>query len=199
MGRLCGRAGDAAGRMRERAEQAPASVNPTSWWSDLPTVTPSASATPSAITWPIPVSPIADYGDGYRFQAGKGALTMPLTIVTSTQEGFDRIVVECADEGVLGFQAEYVDGAIEAGSRSQIRLSGSAVLQVMVQHVRTPLAGQIPLTPGKMLATGTVVHDLNVAPMDLGQIQLLIGVDATKKFRIFTVDHPSRLVIDVEH
>lgn len=174
------------------------SVNPTAWWSALPSVTPSASATPSLIRWPLPVSPIEPYGDGSRFAAGAGPKVLPLLATVTKEDGFDRIVIEAGEEGDFGFEARYVDEAIDARTGKAVRLNGKHILQVQLQHVRQAGTGEIGLLEGALPTTDTAIVAARVFPYHTGQVQLLIGLNDRAQYRVFTTQHPSRFVIDIK-
>lgn len=127
-----------------------------------------------------------------------GDLLLPVGLRVGDHEGFDRVVVELAGEGVPGWQVEYVDEAIEDGRGERVDVDGEAILSVHVSGTRYPDEGEEHYVPGEPLEGPDVVEEVHFLGTFEGLTQLFIGVDdGPADYRVFTLADPARLVIDV--
>lgn len=127
-----------------------------------------------------------------------GDLLLPVGLRVGEHEGFDRVVVELAGEGVPGWQVEYVDEAIEDGRGERVDVDGEAILSVYVSGTRYPDEGEEHYVPGEPLDGADVVEEVHYLGTFEGLTQLFIGVDeGPADYRVFTLADPARLVIDV--
>lgn len=118
-------------------------------------------------------------------------------------EGYDRVVLELAGDGVPGWFAEYVDEPRNQGRGNRADVEGKTFLEVMVQSVRYPAEegaqeyrGPDSIDP----ATAGVVAEVQTGPLYEGYQQLFVGLTSNEQpFRVFRLADPPRVVIDVQH
>ncbi|MBB3085112.1 AMIN-like domain-containing (lipo)protein [Geodermatophilus sabuli] len=121
-------------------------------------------------------------------------------IRTGRQDGFDRVVLEVGGTGTPGWDVRYVDQAASQGSGEALEVAGDAVLQVTLTGVGYPYdtgveewAGPDPL-PGTGTQTVTeVVWDATFE----GTSVAFIGTRAQVPFRVYSLDRPTRVVVEV--
>ncbi|GMA33324.1 AMIN-like domain-containing (lipo)protein [Litorihabitans aurantiacus] len=115
----------------------------------------------------------------------------------SEHDGFDRIVLDFAGEGLPGWDVQYVPAAESQGSGAPIPLEGDAVLQITGIHTmpEDPAAYETePVVEGDAGAVEQVVYDT----LFEGRTVVFAGVDeGAVPFRVFALGEPSRLVVDV--
>ena len=114
--------------------------------------------------------------------------------------GFDRVVFELGGKGTPGWDVRYVDAAVSQGSGKPVAVRGSAVLQVSVTGAGYPFdtgvteyAGKEPLTAAGTTAVSEVVFGGTFE----GTTQAFIGTTARTPFRVYRLDSPTRIVVDV--
>jgi hypothetical protein len=113
---------------------------------------------------------------------------------------FDRVVLELGGKGTPGWDVRYVDSAVSPGSGKPVSLRGGAVLQVSVTGAGYPYdtgvaeyAGRGPLT-----AAGTnAVTEVLFGGTFEGTTSAFIGTAARTPFRVYRLDAPARIVIEV--
>ena len=117
-------------------------------------------------------------------------------------EGFDRVVLDLTgDEVVLGWFGLYEDAPYEAGSGRPIDFAGNAVLSVPVEGIdwSNPHPDR---TDGSDLGgsggTGNAV-EVVFGILFEGQQQVFVSVVDRTPYRIFPLNDPARIVIDVQH
>ena len=117
-------------------------------------------------------------------------------------DDFDRVVLDLTgDEVVLGWFGLYEDAPYEAGSGNPIDFAGNAVLSVPVDGIdwTNPHPDR---TDGSDLGgpggTGNVV-EVVFGVLFEGQQQVFVSVVDRTPYRIFPLNDPARIVIDVQH
>jgi hypothetical protein len=115
-------------------------------------------------------------------------------------EGFDRVVLDLEGTGTIGWRVGYEDSPALDGSGFPVDLAGSETLVVTAVGTRMPEPDEDLYDPGQLLVRGSglsvVTEVLRVAPFE-GQLSAYIGTRERAPFRVFALQDPSRLVIDV--
>ncbi|MEX5720745.1 AMIN-like domain-containing (lipo)protein [Geodermatophilus maliterrae] len=166
----------------------------------------SAAATSSAATGPAgddggtgaPAFPANTEPD--TAEASSDARVTVADIRTGRHDGFDRVVFEVDGTGTPGWDVRYVDAASSQGSGEPVDVAGDAVLQVTVTGAGYPYdtgveeyAGPDPL-PGQGTATVTeVAFDATFE----GTTVAFVGTRAQAPFRVYLLEDPSRIVVEV--
>jgi len=115
-------------------------------------------------------------------------------------ETYDRVVLDLEGTGTPGWRVRYEDNPALDGSGAPVDLAGSHTLVVTVTGTRYPEEGEDAYDPGQLLVRvdglAVVTEVLRVAPFE-GQLDVFIGTREAVPFRVFTLEDPERLVIDV--
>lgn len=144
-------------------------------------------------------------GDQVRVDPHRDAFEVGQEITgvrVATHDGFDRVVLDLTGNVVvLGWFGLYEDAPYEAGSGRPIDFAGNAVLSVPVDGIdwtnphpdRTD--GSDISGPG---GTENVVEVLFGVLFE-GQQQVFVSVVDRTPYRVFPLNDPARIVIDVQH
>lgn len=117
-------------------------------------------------------------------------------------DGFDRVVFEVGGEGTPGWDVRYVDQASSQGSGDVVELAGDAVLQVTLTGMGYPYdTGVDEYRAGAPLpgpGTDTVTEVVFDATFE-GTSVAFVGTKAQAPFRVYLLDSPTRVVLEVAH
>jgi hypothetical protein len=194
----CGRSDEAsdAGASTSASSSGPGSSAPAT----TPTATSSAPATDgddSAEAPPFPANTEPDTGE-----ASAGSAVTVTDVRTGRHDGFDRVVFEVAGTGAPGWDVRYVDEAVEQGRGQRITVAGRAILQVAITGVGYPTEtgieeydGSDPLPGAGTEVVTEVVWDSTFE----GTSVAFVGTTDETPFRVYLLDNPSRVVLDVVH
>jgi len=134
--------------------------------------------------------------------ASAGALLSPVNVRFAVHDGYDRIVLDLVGTGQPGWLSEYDNDPRMEGSGEPVDLAGAASL---VTHVKGII---LPTEPGASAYVGStrfspesagVVDEVVVGSIFEGQFEVYIGMSSPQPFRVFLLEGPTRLVIDVQH
>ncbi|WP_198588503.1 AMIN-like domain-containing (lipo)protein [Geodermatophilus chilensis] len=121
-------------------------------------------------------------------------------IRTGRQDGYDRVVLEMGGTGTPGWDVRYVDQAYAQGTGDPVEVAGEAVLQVTVTGAGYPFdtgveewAGPDPL-PGN--GTQTVTEVAWDATFE-GTSVAFVGTTGEAPFRVYALEDPTRVVVEV--
>lgn len=114
-------------------------------------------------------------------------------------DAYDRVVFEYEGSGTPSYLAGYVETPQQQASGNYLQIPGNAHLEVIIQGtagdmLRTNEA--ITQIGSKGVAAGNVV-DVNLASIFEADSQFFIGMDSQRGFNIFTLENPTRVVVDV--
>jgi hypothetical protein len=151
----------------------------------------------------------ADDGDAPPFpsdvqpdtqEASDGARVTVTDIRTGRHDGFDRVVFEVDGDGVPGWDVRYVDAPTGQGSGNPVEVAGDAVLQVTVTGAGYPYdTGVAEFSgDGPVPGSGTeVVTEVVFGATFEGTTEAFIGTTAQTPFRVYLLDGPTRIVVEV--
>ncbi|MBO1751711.1 AMIN domain-containing protein [Actinotalea sp. BY-33] len=135
-------------------------------------------------------------------EVSAGARLSPVDLRFAAREGFDRVVVDLAGEGTPGWRGEYVDNPTQQAAGEPVYLQGQHFLRILVRGVVYPTAegarpyeGPRTMTP----STGGVIAEVRYGAMFEAQAEIWIGLSSDEPFRVFGLEDPTRVVIDVQH
>jgi len=127
-----------------------------------------------------------------------GDLLLPVDLRVGDHEGYERVVIDLAGDGVPGWQTEYVTEAIEDGRGERVDVAGDAILSVYVSGTRYPEEGEAHYVPQGPVDGSGVIEEVHYLGTFEGLTQLFVGVDGgPADYRVFTLSNPARLVIDI--
>ncbi len=187
-----------------------ASPTPTIVESPEPTVTatPELSPSPTVTATPLPddvpdgEAPFPGDTASDTVDASDGARLSPVEMRFGVHEGFDRIVLDLEGDGLPGWLAQYDDDPRMAGSGHEVDIAGDAFLTVHVRGVIYPTEEDgVDFTGSDRLAAdgGRVVQEVVYGNIFEGQADVYIGLNSEQPFRVFRLEDPTRVVIDVQH
>ena len=117
-------------------------------------------------------------------------------------QGYDRIVLGLEGQGTPGWSVEYVDTPRAQGSGFAVEVEGEAYLQVNLTGMIYPTApdgqryeGPEQINPER----GGIVQEVEIGGVFEGHRQAFVGLSSKQPFRVFSLDDPTRVVIDVQH
>ena len=133
-------------------------------------------------------------------ESSAGSLVGVTDVRLGRHEGFDRVVFEVGGEGVPGWDVRYVDAATSQGSGADVAVDGEAVLQVTLTGTGYPgdtgveeWAGPDPLRAGDTEVVTEVVWDGTFE----GTSVAFVGTTARTPFRVYLLEEPARVVLEV--
>ena len=122
---------------------------------------------------------------------------------TGVHPGFDRVVFDLSGPGHAGWRVRYVDSPVRTQGRGDVvPLRGDGQLQVTLRGIVMPAdaGGRQYDAPRRPSLAGTrVVQDLCVGNLYEGVFATWLGTRSPEPFRVFRLDAPKRVVVDVLH
>lgn len=115
---------------------------------------------------------------------------------------FDRLVIDLSGPGEPGWTAAYVEEPTAAGSGEPVTLGGDAALELTIEGVALPTEeGAEPWTGAEEIApqSGGVITEVVRGPLYEGRQQVFVGLEENEPFRVFSLEDPTRVVLDVYH
>jgi hypothetical protein len=123
-------------------------------------------------------------------------------IRVAAHDGFDRVVFEAGGTGTPGWDVRYVDRASSQGSGEPIDVAGTAVLQVTLTGAGYPYdtgvdeySGADPLSASGTRSVTEVAFDGTFE----GTTVSFVGTSGKLPFRVYLLDNPVRVVVEVAH
>lgn len=173
--------------------------------------TPPAASAPAAGRSTAPAAPPSQAPQEPAFEADtardeqdpSGGVLGVAAIRLARQDGYDRLVFELAgrEKGAPGWTVEYVDEARQDGSGDPVEVDGEAVLSVRISGVSYPMDTGVEEQPkAPAVPPGVeVVRDVVVGSLYEGVYEAFVGTSRTAPFRVFRLEDPARVVVDVRH
>lgn len=128
------------------------------------------------------------------------ALVTVTDIRIGRHTGFDRVVFEVDGTGTPGWDARYVDDPASQGSGDPVDVEGEAALQVTLTGIGLPhdtgveeWSGPDPLSISETRTVTEVAWDATFE----GQSVAFIGTTTEAPFRVFLLEDPVRVVVEV--
>jgi hypothetical protein len=115
-------------------------------------------------------------------------------------DGFDRVVLEVGGQGRPGWDVRYVDAAVSQGSGEPVDVAGDAVLQVTLTGVGLPADTGVQefSSDGPVRAADTeVVTEAFIDSTFEGTTVAFVGTAARAPFRVYLLEAPTRVVLEV--
>lgn len=178
---------------------APATSSPTPG----ATATASATATPSAAESDLPA------GSEPEFRADASPDSSPaqregsgLTVVdvrVGDHPGYSRVVFELAGTGTVGWRVGYEDDPRTPGAGEPVELAGDGTLVVVLDGVGYPFdTGMKEYSGPRRLAPDlAAVQEVQVGGVFEGSFDAYLGTPDKRPFRVFRLQSPQRVVVDV--
>jgi hypothetical protein len=117
-------------------------------------------------------------------------------------DGFDRVVFEVGGTGTPGWDVRYVDDPSSQGSGDPVEVEGDAALQVTVTGAGYPyetgVAEYTGTNPLAVAGTGVVTEVAFDATYE-GATVSFVGTANRTPFRVYLLEMPTRVVVEVTH
>jgi hypothetical protein len=146
---------------------------------------------------PFPADLAPDTAD-----ASSGAFLSPVNMRFGVHDGYDRIVLDLEGSGQPGWVSRYVDDPRADGSGEPVDLDGAAYLQMTVKGVVYPTETGAKEYVGPMRfqpASAGVIEEVVYGSIFEGQVDVYVGLSSKQPFRVFLLESPTRVVIDIYH
>jgi hypothetical protein len=133
-------------------------------------------------------------------EASSGASVTVSDIRIGHHDGYDRVVFEVGGTGTPGWDVGYVDEATSQGGGETVEVAGDAVLQVTLTGVGYPYETGVEefSSSGPVSGSGTpIVTEAVYDATFEGTTVTFVGTTAEAPFRVFLLQNPTRVVLDV--
>jgi len=134
--------------------------------------------------------------------ASVDARLSPVDLRFGVHDDFDRIVLDLAGAGTPGWLGRYVEDPTGVAQGEPVYLLGDDYLLILVNGVVYPTEdGAQPFVGARSFApeTGGVVKDVRYGSVFEGQAEIWVGLSSDEPFRVFSLEDPTRVVIDIQH
>lgn len=154
----------------------------------------------------ITTTEVEDLGEGWTTEDSEVPRPVPqddntfiIGMRVGLHPGFDRVVVDFAGQGPVGYTAFWTDNPTEQGRGERLDLDGDTFLSVNITGVSFPITDEdyeIYYGDSDKYWVGdiTAIYDSSFE----GQAHVAIGMTGKHPYRIFTLEDPVRVVIDVQ-
>ena len=117
-----------------------------------------------------------------------------------SHDGFDRVVFEYSGTGTPGFLIGYVPEPRQQASGLPLEVAGNAYLEVMIQGTPMGMLSQREdlIKAGPMDVAAGSIQGVTHGGVFEADTQYVLGVDQQRPFRAYTLENPTRLVVDVQ-
>jgi hypothetical protein len=114
--------------------------------------------------------------------------------------GFERVVFEMAGDTLPGYRITYVNPPVVAcGSGRHVSLAGKATLVVRLEPAQAhDEAGHATIEDRRQKPDFPVLQEMALTCDFEGQVQWALGLDRQVPFRVLKLQHPARLVLDLQ-
>jgi hypothetical protein len=162
---------------------------------------PGATATETAAGPPFAANTQPDTAE----PTGEGETFLSVTnIRVAAHDGYDRVVFDLDGKGSgqPGWRVEYVDQATDDGSGHAVQVDGDAILRVSISGTATPFDSGVEEFSGDRIKPDDTesVDEIVYRYWFEGYTTAFVGIDdGEKPFRVFLLENPTRVVVDVQH
>jgi hypothetical protein len=184
-------------------------VSPTAAPTATDSPAPAPAPTPEPAPEPAPETEEPGDDDGPPFDGdraedvspGEGIGLSVVDVRVGAHDGYDRIVFELGGEGNAGWRVGYDDDPRGQGSGEPVDVEGGATLAIVVEGVGYPFDTGVEEYGGpRRFAPGlTSVREVDMGGVFEGYFDAFAGTREVLPFRVFRLESPQRVVIDVAH
>jgi hypothetical protein len=151
---------------------------------------------------PDTIEPVGDGATGDVTEGGSGEPVVVTDVRTGAHDGFDRIVVELAGSGQVGWEAGYVEDPTAQGSGDPVEVPGEVTLGLTLTNVALPGDAPEGVQPWEGperldVADGDLVDGLVVGSLFEGRYAFYAGTDERLPYAVARLADPQRVVVDV--
>ncbi|WP_129789621.1 AMIN-like domain-containing (lipo)protein [Promicromonospora panici] len=162
---------------------------------------PSGSATETAAGPPFAANTQPDTAE----PTDEGQTFISVTNVrVAVHDRYDRVVFDLDGKGSgkPGWRVEYVDQASDDGSGHAVEVDGDAILRVSISGTATPTDSGVEEFSGDRIEPEDTesVDEIVYRYWFEGYTTAFLGIDdGERPFRVFLLENPTRVVVDVQH
>ncbi|MEU4386193.1 hypothetical protein [Promicromonospora sp. NPDC023805] len=162
---------------------------------------PAVTATETAAGPPFAANTKPDTAE----PTGEGETFLSVTNVrVAEHDRYDRVVFDLdgTGSGLPGWRVEYVDEATDDGSGHAVQVDGEAILRVSLSGTANPMDSGVEEFPGDRIEPDDTesVNEIVYRYWFEGYTTAFLGIDEGKRpFRVFLLENPTRVVVDVQH
>jgi hypothetical protein len=167
-----------------------------------PTVAPGAETGPLPDVGPDDQAPFVANTLPDTSATSSGALLSPADMRFGVHDGYDRLVIDLVGTGAPGWRAEYVDVPMGQASGLEVDIDGGAFIVITVQGMMYPGEDGAPDYEGPATivpAPGGAIREVEFGTVFEGTLDIFVGVESEEPFRVFLLESPTRIVLDVQH
>ena len=167
-----------------------------------PTLAPDADTGPLPDVGPDDSAPFVANTLPDTSATSSGALLSPTDMRFGVHDGYDRLAIDLVGTGAPGWRAEYVDAPMGQASGLPIDLDGNAFIVITVQGMMYPGEDGAPDYEGPATivpAAGGAIREVEFGSVFEGTLDIFVGVESEEPFRVFLLESPTRIVLDVQH
>lgn len=115
-------------------------------------------------------------------------------------DGYDRFVLEFSDD-LPGYRIRYPgEPLFQCGSGRPIEVAQAATLQVELRRSAAhDDQGNVTISERQLSPGLPMLHTARLTCDYEGIVEWVLGVDARTPFRVFTLQEPARVVVDIRH
>lgn len=162
---------------------------------------PVATATETAAGPPFAANTRPDTAE----PTGEGETFLSVTDVrVAVHDRYDRVVFDLdgRGSGQPGWRVEYVDQATDDGSGHAVEVDGDAILRVSLSGTAIPTDSGVEEFSGDRIEPEDTesVDEIVYRYWFEGYTTAFLGIDEGERpFRVFLLENPTRVVVDVQH
>lgn len=167
-----------------------------------PTLAPDADTGPLPDAGPDDQAPFVANTLPDTSATSSGALLSPTNMRFGVHDGYDRLVIDLVGTGAPGWRAEYVAVPMGQASGLEVDIYGSAFIVITVQGMMYPGEDGAPDYEGPATivpAPGGAIQEVKFGTVFEGTLDVFVGVATKEPFRVFLLENPTRIVLDVQH
>ncbi len=169
------------------------------------TATAAATSSGTAVaTATIDEGSLPDYMEPGEVVDDSGPNPSGIPVVTDVRigqnEGYDRIVFELDGEELSPYEVKYVPSATACGSGKPVMPGGTASLSIVLKKAQAHTdAGEQSIDSDDIVVDyPAMVEGIQTCDFE-GVVAWVVGTNDALPFRVFTLENPTRIVVDVEH
>lgn len=122
---------------------------------------------------------------------------------TGKHKGFDRVVFEFKGSDMPGYYIEYIGEPItQCGSGTKVDLTGNGGLEIRFSPAQAHTDSGTPtifFSDNEQNPSYTIIKKLRSTCDFEGNVTWVVGVSKANKYRVLTLENPTRLAVDIEH
>jgi hypothetical protein len=136
-----------------------------------------------------------------RMDMGSAGAAMLRDLRIARHDGFDRIVLDFADDDVPSYRISYIDRPVrQCGSGDTVPFAGDAWLSIRVEPANAHTEeGAATVAERERAPNLPSVLELKLICDFEAIVEIVAGVSSPEQYRAFVLASPNRLVVDIRH